>query len=152
MLTFSTFGTFDEAAQVYGEIEEHYEHAQEKLQVDFARRYEEHIAAADKEMPLLERTTEHLAGLGVGEATLSKHNTAWRARFGSYLRGSNSMARSLADAIELSICAWCESHVESQPHVAEASRPPRLFSTQTFVARHTCLNRNATVYWWLQLN
>ena len=129
--TFSTFGTFDEAVQVYDEIEEHYEHAREKLQIDFVRLYEEHIAAADKGMPLLERTTEHLAGLGVGEAMLSKLNTAWRARFASYMRGSNSIARSLADEIELSIDEWCESHVGSQPHVAEAS------PSRTFVARHT---------------
>jgi hypothetical protein len=122
--TFSTFGTFDEAVQVYDEIEEHYEHAREKLQIDFVRLYEEHIAAADKGMPLLERTTEHLAGLGVGEATLSKLNTAWRARFTSYMRGSNSIARSLADEIELSIDEWCESHVGSQPHVSEASPSP----------------------------
>ena len=122
--TFSTFGTFDEAVQVYDEIEEHYEHAREKLQIDFVRLYEEHIAAADKGMPLLERTTEHLAGLGVGEATLSKLNTAWRARFTSYMRGSNSIARSLADEIELTIDAWCESHVGSQPHVSEAPPSP----------------------------
>jgi hypothetical protein len=40
------------------------------------------------------------------------------------MRGSNSMARSLADEIELSIDTWCERHIESQPRVAEASPPP----------------------------
>ena len=105
--TWSSFGSFDAGLELYDAIEEHMERETAVVDVDFSTLWNNHVTDSADGFPVLDRATEALRGLGVGEIALRNLGMSFRAHAIRHLRGENSMRADLARYLEIAMDSYC---------------------------------------------
>ena len=104
--TFSTFGTFEGALEIYDAVEEHLEHKRDFLSMDFVELWEQHVQSTSDGFPVLDRCVGNLRALGVADDQLVRLSMAFRSRFTDYMRGEHSMAEQLGETLTQAVSTF----------------------------------------------